>query len=542
MFSPLVGSLAKNVAKHVLVVLTIAVSCINSATAQTLGTAYRSDGRCGLFQKAAVNTPDWACVGIVAGPAHGLVMPRAIVQVSSQRFILTDMGSWSPGKGRVLQLELNSRGEVRITTLYDGLDLPHGLALGPDGKVYVGERGSVWRFDHRTPFAPRELVVDGLPNRGLHRLKHIVFDREGDLIFNAGAPSDRCEGPGGLVRWPCLEGRGRLPLGALWRLRFGAAQKSHNIAPLALGLRNSVALAVHPISGLLLQAENSADYPNDDFPPDELNIIEAGKHYGWPYCVGDDIALPEYQRYGVECSRYVAPAALLPAHSAPLGLVYYSGDMFPELEGTLIISLHGYRKNGHRILAASIDQDGRPTTRPNARLVNAFELVSGWSQQRGIRPLGSPTGVSLASDGSIWFVEDKNRTVMSIQRSTIHDPKQPPAQVAAEQDLMAAPEGWKLLYSDVIRPKCGGCHVEFTSSKNEKAWQEALSRGWLQPSDLAASPLFDSMLGRGGRRPMPPPPNVLDQKSKKQLSYFLSSLSSPPRKTNGKTAPSKDGG
>jgi glucose/arabinose dehydrogenase len=104
----------------------------------------------------------------------------------------------------------------------------------------------------------------------------------------------------------------------------------------ASGLRNSMAMALHPASGKLWQADNARDsiqlampgLANDnELPHDELNLIEPNAHYGWPYCYDANLASPDYP--GQRCSTYRAPKRLLPAHAAPLGMLFYRAGGFP---------------------------------------------------------------------------------------------------------------------------------------------------------------------------------------------------------------------
>ena len=186
--------------------------------------------------------------------------------------------------------------------------------------------------------------------------------------------------------------------------------------PLARGLRNSMALAVHSRSGLLLQGENSLDVfgrtPALD-PPDELNVVEAGRHYGWPYCTGNGLATPEYAQDRIDCRKFATPAALLPPHASPLGIAYYAGAMFPELSGKLIVGFHSLNPrpgNGHRIGVYDTDANGVPGTKPPQW------LADDWSETSGLRPQGTPVGIAVAADGSIWFAEDVNQTIMVMLR------------------------------------------------------------------------------------------------------------------------------
>src|SRR5262249_4068767 len=144
-------------------------------------------------------------------------------------------------------------------------------------------------------------------------------------------------------------------------------------------------------------------------PSDELNVIEPARHYGWPYCTGSGLVTPEYAQDKIDCSKFNAPAILLPPHSAPLGMTYYASAMFPELAGKLVIGFHSLNSrpgNGHRIAAYDTDSNGVPLSK------TPQFLVDDWSEQPGLRPQGTPVGMVVAGDGSIWFAEDLNQTIM----------------------------------------------------------------------------------------------------------------------------------
>lgn len=469
-----------------------------------LGSPYRTAGRCGDYPRLPVSTPDGLCVGLVAGPEHGLKMPRSIVVIAPGRFLVADMGSWGHKAGRILALTLLAAGDVRVETLFERLDVPHGLVVGPDGLVYVGEQDEIWRFDPKRPDETRESLVTDFPAEGLHRLKALVFDSKGGLIVNLGAFTDRCEQGGkGRPQWPCPADKPAAKEAALWRLTFdrpGGRVKS--FTPLARGLRNSVALALHPVSGLLLQGENNIDLSDPANPPEELNAIRDGAHYGWPYCVGMGDVLPDYRRRQPDCGRYQAPLALLPAHSAPLAMRYELADGLPGLAGKLLVTLHGYRETGHRLIACEVGPDGSPLTSGRSKMAKCEDVISSWSQ-----PLGSPVGLARAADGSLWLTEDKNRTVIVLMQEGRREPgaNASPGQEGVPEMASMAPAGWAEFQSRVLKRRCGQCHAHLAAASPEQAWQSANDAGWVDGPEARQWLIVRAMLGEGVRRPMPPP-------------------------------------
>ena len=320
--------------------------------------------------------------------------------------------------------------------------MPHGLAFGPDGRLYVGEMSRIIAFDPAAPDpgATVRVVVGGLPDNRLHEDRHplsqFIFDQDGSLIVSVGAPSDQCaDQPASPAPARCLESEGAEPAAGLRRYAYlGDGRFSADFTVLAQGLRNSLALVRHP-SGTLLQAENSYDFDDAAEPYEEINRIEPGRHYGWPYCFDMDQPTPAWAGRGAMSCRgpeYTRPAALIAPHAAPVAMLYYDGAMFPALSGRLVMSWHGYRSTGARLVAFDVDANGVPVTRTGARYPSytprgvrwlAFRrgpaaqpavLTPGWREAEGLRPTGAPVGLAVAADGSIWVADDRNGTILRL--------------------------------------------------------------------------------------------------------------------------------
>ena len=376
---------------------------------------------CGGAPRLDVATPLGFCAAVVA---DNFKFPRGIQPLPNGDLVVVDMRNWEPGHGSIWLLKAGPAGFEKKQLLAK-LDRPNGIALGPDGLLYVGVVKRIFRFDVRNPAATAKDVVGGdsgvapLPGIGRHLLTTMRFDAQGDMYVNVGSATDHCEGKDGAAPAagkPCAEAEGADALGVIRRYRMqwpAGTVKGWEVY--ASGLRNSAAMAFHPVSGALWQADNGRDaiqaampgLANDnELPHDELNLVERGVHYGWPYCYDVNQASPEFP--SAACAKYRAPQRLLPAHAAPLGMTFYTGTRFPALyTRSLIVGYHGYRDHGHRLVALLADRNGAP-------LGKSVELIGDWGH-KGKQGMGAPVDVKLGPDGNIYLVEDRTGRVVRLQ-------------------------------------------------------------------------------------------------------------------------------
>jgi len=376
-------------------------------------TPYQVSGKCGGLPRIPVMTADGYCLAFIA---DSLRFPRGILALGNDRFLVADMAGYKPGAGRILQFDRVEKG-FRSTILLRRLDSPHGLELGPDGKIYIGVLGGVKRFDAANPVATVEDVIGGdagiagPPSDGHHPLTSLLFTSRKTLLVNGGSYSNNCEGPNGEPPSQlelCPETRGSDARGVVREYTFDwNTGKATGVAIFAEGLRNSVGLLL-ATNGAVLQAENSRDAINDlmpelsddeDLPPDEINILEAGAQYGWPYCYGANIASPEYPSF--DCSGMRKPLIELPAHAAPLSMAYFDGG--------LIVAYHGFRAHGHRIVRFDIDENGLPVGKSR-------DLVAGWDGGDN-SPQGAPVDLEPLPNGDLLISEDRNGTILLLTRA-----------------------------------------------------------------------------------------------------------------------------
>ena len=373
---------------------------------------YATQGSCEGFPRVQIQAPAGYCVALIADERQGLKFPRRLLEVAPGRFWIVDMGNWNAHQGRLLEMTLSpGKGAVTMTTLASGLDRPHGLARGPDGKIYIAEATRISRSP-ADRYAP-ETVIDQLPGDGSHPLKEIAFGSGGRMYINVGSATDACRKDAQQQQpLPCPEAEGAQPRGAVYEAVLGGPLwQLQSLKPWARGLRNSMALTVYQRPGqpdLVLQGENSVDYTDETAPREELNHLQADGHYGWPYCVEDRQSARGYEgRY--DCQRTRAPVALWPAHTAPLHMFVAPVLADQPWSGQLLVAWHGYRPAGHRVMAFQLDATGR-ITNPGT------EILGNWVAQSGVRPLGTPTGLALDALGRLFVVEDRNRTILMLGR------------------------------------------------------------------------------------------------------------------------------
>jgi glucose/arabinose dehydrogenase len=391
------------------------IGALLASTAAAAPSPYATRGTCAGYPRVDLKTPPGHCVALLADAGAGLRFPRRLLEVAPGRFWLVDMGSWEPGRGRLLEFVLPAPGRpaapIVFTTLAEKLDRPLGLVVGPDGRVWLGEAGRISRTTIGAPGAPVRLqtVIDGLPDTGSHPLKEIVFGTGGRLYVNVGSSTDACRDDAGTQAVPCADATGTRPRAAVYEVAFAGPDFTQpSLRPFATGLRNSVALAFVAGPDRLLQGENSIDYADAAAPPEELNALRDGGHYGWPYCTGARTPARGYEGH-FDCAATEAPVLLWPAHAAPLHLLAFPATARHAFAGQLLVAWHGYRAGGHRVVSFVLGADGLPHG-------PAKEWIGGWSAEAGVRPLGAPTGLAVDGAGRLLVVEDRHKTLLMLVR------------------------------------------------------------------------------------------------------------------------------
>ena len=295
--------------------------------------------------------------------------------------------------GKVYAVRNVFSSEPAVITIAEKLTFPNGVAVR-QGDLYVAlpERILRYRNINSRLDAPGEPeIIDGaLPYKGkLHSWRHIGFGPDDRLYVSIGAP-------GNIVNEPEL---------ALI-LRMSPDGGSREV--FARGIRNSVGFDWHPETGELWFTDNGRDMLGDDLPPGELNRApEANMDFGYPYCHAGFLPDPDLGSLG-KCEESVGPEQALGPHVAPLGMVFYTGDMFPpEFRNQIFIAEHGSwnrskaaGKTGYRVTLVRLE---------NNRPISYEPFMEGFLQDEKV--LGRPVGLLIAPDGAL-LVSDDHRGVI----------------------------------------------------------------------------------------------------------------------------------
>ena len=280
-------------------------------------------------------------------------------------------------------------------TLASGLKQPNGIAF-VNGSLYVIAINQVLRFDGiqgklDAPPAPVGMTnTFNLPPEEHHGWKFATIGPDAKLYMQVGAPCNICE---------LDENRHAL------LLRYNLDGSGREIV--ARGVRNSVGMAHHPQTGQLWFTNNGRDWAGEDEPHDSLGVVtRVGQHFGFPFCHNGNMQDPDVQ--GRACSEFSAPALLLGAHTAALGIRFYTGDMFPaEYKNSMFIARHGSwnrtQRSGYDVVNVTLDAAGKPTLRP---------FMGGLLE--GNTFLGRPTDVQQMPDGSLLVSDEQMGAIYRI--------------------------------------------------------------------------------------------------------------------------------
>ena len=289
----------------------------------------------------------------------------------------------------------------RTLTVLEDLHEPNSITFH-NGKLYVAETNQVRRFDWDESGlrAGNGQVIVSLPRSGGGHSTRTVLFANGKMYVSVGSSCNVC----------VEKDKRRAAV-----LEFNEDGSGERI--FANGLRNSVGLALNPQTGTLWATENGRDWLGDNLPPDEINDLGPnGGSFGWPYCYGNRVTDTSQVKPGDNrCEQTIPPKVEIQAHSAPLGIAFYNGSMFPAAyHGDIFVALHGSWNRsvptGYKVIRVHLNSKGEPQGPPK-------DFITGWIQPGETRKgvwMGRPVGIVVGPEGAMYVSDDSSGLIYRV--------------------------------------------------------------------------------------------------------------------------------
>lgn len=225
-----------------------------------------------------------------------------------------------------------------MKTFAEGLQMPDGLAYHA-GALYVAGGAYVYRISAEGAV---ETLVDDLPTGSGFASGGLALGDDERLYLALGAPCSLCE----------FAERER---GAIISMDLDGGDRR----VFASGFRNPADIAF--FRGQLWSLD-SAPNRGRGLALDELNRVEAGGFYGFPFCFGRD--RPGLASNAGDCQRSIAPVMQFGGGAMPGSLAAYDHDVLPGAADTLIVVLRGDPHQvdlvGYKVIMISFDERDQP--------------------------------------------------------------------------------------------------------------------------------------------------------------------------------------
>ncbi|WP_018619399.1 PQQ-dependent sugar dehydrogenase [Spirosoma luteum] len=296
----------------------------------------------------------------------------------------------------------NNDGVADSKSVVANLKQAHGLAIY-SGKLYITTVKEVYSAAMNpdgTLGQPQQLIND-LPDGGQHPNRTIGFGPDNLMYLTVGSTCNACPEPN--------------PENATI-LRANPDGSNRKI--FAKGLRNTIGFGWHPTTKELFGLDHGIDWLGDNEQKEEVNKLVQGADYGWPYIYGEGKYNPAdrpkgdttYQQY---LQKTTLPLLTYQAHSAPLGMVFYTGTKFPaEYRTDAFVTMRGSWNrsvpSGYKVVRLRFE-NGQPTR---------FEdFLMGFLIDNNRSQFGRPVGIAVHTDGSLLVTDDNNGVIYRVSHS-----------------------------------------------------------------------------------------------------------------------------
>jgi glucose/arabinose dehydrogenase len=296
----------------------------------------------------------------------------------------------------------DGKAEVK-ETFADGFQRPHGMAFA-NGKFYVADALGIYSYAYKPGdtklSGPRTQVTEkgAFGVLGGHWTRNLAADSTGKLyvaIGSNGNINDHDDPHRAAV----------------------STVEGNKLVQYATGLRNPVGITFYPGTDDLYVVVNERDGEGDELVPDYLTHVQKGAFYGWPYAYLGQHEEPSLKGKRPDLvAKAVVPDVLFRSHSAPLGLLFYTGTQFPaKYRGGAFVAHHGSwnasNPRGYKLVYVPF-----ANKKPAGGYEN-FALGFWTTGQAPAGVMGRPVGLAQAKDGSLLVADDVGNAVWRISYS-----------------------------------------------------------------------------------------------------------------------------
>src|SRR5258706_5333933 len=297
--------------------------------------------------------------------------------------------------GRVYEVT-DKDGKRTSRVVVDKLTQPAGVAFA-NGSLYVIAIDKALRFDgieDKPDVKPVDLTDKfALPKEQHHNWKYIAFGPDKKLYVPFGAPCNICEPPEqyAQIRRYNRDGSG--------------------MEVIARGIRNSIGFDWHPQTGELWFTDNGRDWMGEDGPEDELNrVSRTGLDFGFPYCHANGIPDSQFKK-DAPCKGVTMPVALLGPHAAALGMIFYTGNMFPAAyKNTIFVARKGSWNRtklfGFDVASVKLEAGGKSA--------KVTPFMTGFLNVQENKFWGRPAYVLQMPDGALLVSDEQNGAIFRV--------------------------------------------------------------------------------------------------------------------------------
>jgi len=309
------------------------------------------------------------------------------------------------GNRVILFRDVNRDGNPDTRTVFlSGLSQPFGMLI-LNGWFYVANTDGLWRYPYKTgdtKITAAGKMITALPAGGYnnHWTRNLLASANGTKIYiSVGSGSNIAEH--GLAN--------EVSRAAILEINpDGSGKRVY-----AGGLRNPVGMAIQPKTTTLWTAVNERDKLGDELVPDYLTSVKEGGFYGWPLAYFGPHADPSYKGSVDKTliARAIVPDVALGAHTASLGLAFYSGNKFPvKYNGGAFVGQHGSwnrsQLSGYKVVFVPFT-NGKPGI--------PEDFLTGFIVKPGKKEVhGRPVGVAVAKDGTLLVADDVGNCIWRV--------------------------------------------------------------------------------------------------------------------------------